>query len=180
MTMPLDLVLVRKIGLPWQPELAAGAVVDGAAPVIVRNEELIRDAGLSDAMFKSVCDAERAEIARRKARYLGLRPRAALAGKVVIVVDDGIATGATMKAALRAVRQQAPQELVVAVPVAPVDTLSELVPEVDAVVCLVTPEPFGAIGSFYRDFSQVDDDTVVSILARFPAGELKAGARTAS
>ncbi|WP_267212163.1 phosphoribosyltransferase [Chelatococcus asaccharovorans] len=177
---PLDLVLVRKIGLPWQPELAVGAVVDGTDPVIVRNEDVILSSGLSDATFKSVCDAELAEIARRKTRYIGLRARAALAGKVVIVIDDGIATGATMKAALRAIRQHGPRELVLAVPVAPADTLSELAPEVDALVCLVTPEPFGAIGYFYRDFSQVDDDTVVSILARFPTGEPEAGARMES
>lgn len=177
---PLDLVLVRKIGLPWQPELAVGAVVDGTDPVLVRNEDLIRSAGLSDQEFMSVCDAERAEIARRKTRYLGTRARAALADKVVIVVDDGIATGATMKAALRAIRRHGPKELVLAVPVAPADTLSELAPEVDALVCLVTPDPFGAIGYFYRDFRQVDDDEVVSILARFPTGAPEAGTQTAS
>lgn len=167
---PLDLLLVRKIGLPWQPELAIGAAVDGADPLIVRNEAIIARSGVSEAEFQRACREEMAEIERRKARYLGGRARAPLAGQVVIVVDDGIATGATMKAALRAIRQRGPSKLALAVPVAPVDALAELRPEVDDLVCLDTPEPFDAIGCFYRDFSQVSDEEVVAILARFPTG----------
>lgn len=177
---PLDLVLVRKIGLPWQPELAIGAVVDGADTVIVRNGELIRRAGISEAEFASLCDDQLVEIARRKARYLRGRNRASLAGKPVIVVDDGIATGATMKAALRAIRRRDPSELVLAVPVAPADAVRELEPEVDALVCLEMPEPFGAIGYFYDDFSQVSDEEVISTLARFRDEEPPAGTRAAS
>lgn len=167
---PLDLVLVRKIGLPWQPELAIGAVVDGAEPVVVRNEAILARAGVDEADFQRVCRQELAEIERRKARYIGQRSRAELAGRSVIVVDDGIATGATMKAALQAVRQRGPAELVLAVPVAPAEAIAELRPEVDALVCLDVPEPFGAIGCFYRDFSQVSDEEVVATLARFPSG----------
>jgi len=172
---PLDLLLVRKIGLPWQPELAIGAVVDGADPLIVRNEAIIAHAGVSEGDFQRACHEELAEIERRKARYLGGRPRAPLAGRVVIVVDDGIATGATMKAALRAVRLRGPSKLVLAVPVAPADTVAELRPEVDALICLDTPEPFGAIGYFYTDFRQVGDEEVVAILARFPSGAAAVG-----
>lgn len=167
---PLDLVLVRKIGLPWDPELAIGAVVDGAEPLVVRNEEVIRLGGVSAAQFRSACEAELAEIARRKLRYLGDRARAALAGRTVIVVDDGIATGATMRVALQAIRRHGPGELVLAVPVASREALGEFAPEVDAIVCLDNLEPFGAIGYFYRDFGQVSDEEVVLILSRFPSG----------
>ncbi|ADH88507.1 phosphoribosyltransferase [Ancylobacter novellus DSM 506] len=167
---PLDLLLVRKIGLPWQRELAIGAVVDGADPLVVRNEAIIAHAQVSEAAFQRACREEMAEIERRKTRYLGGRARAPLAGRVVIVVDDGIATGATMRAALRAIRQRGPSRLVLAVPVAAADSLSELRPEVDDIVCLDTPEPFRAIGCFYRDFSQVSDEEVIAALERFPTG----------
>jgi putative phosphoribosyl transferase len=165
---PLDLVLVRKIGLPDQPELAMGAVVDGAAPIVVRNADILALGHVDEAAFDTACRRELAEIERRRARYIGARARAPIAGRVVIVVDDGIATGATVKAALEAVRQRGPTELVLAVPVAPVDVLAELRPEVDACVCLLTPEPFGAIGYFYDDFTQVTDGAVEAALARCP------------
>ncbi|MDQ0504643.1 phosphoribosyltransferase [Xanthobacter agilis] len=165
---PLDLVLVRKIGLPDQPELAMGAVVDGAAPIVVRNADILALGHVDKAAFDTACRRELAEIERRRARYIGARPRAPIAGRVVIVVDDGIATGATVKAALEAVRQRGPTELVLAVPVAPADALAELTPEVDACVCLLTPEPFGAIGYFYDDFTQVTDGAVEAALARCP------------
>lgn len=173
---PLDLVLVRKIGLPWQPELALGAVVvDGGEPIIVRNEAFIRLAAIDEDEFQRICRRELAEIDHRRACYLGLRARAPLAGQTVIVVDDGVATGATMRAALRAIRQRRPRKLVLAVPVAPAGVVAELRAEVDDLVCLDSPEPFVAISSFYRDFAQVADEEVVSILARFPAGERQAG-----
>jgi putative phosphoribosyl transferase len=166
---PLDLVLVRKIGVPTQPELAMGAVVDGATPIIVRNEEVIELSGTTADEFDAACKKELAEIERRRLRYIGERPRAEITGRVVIVIDDGIATGATTRAALQAIRNRKPKELVLAVPVAPPDAITELRKEVDALICLETPELFGAIGYFYRDFRQVSDQEVVAILKRFPA-----------
>ncbi len=164
----LDLILVRKIGVPTQPELAMGAVVDGATPIVVRNPEVIELSGTTAGEFDAVCARELAEIERRRKLYLGERTRAPIAGQVVIVVDDGIATGATTRAALKAVRSRNPKELVLAVPVAPPDTIERLRGEVDALICLETPESFGAIGYFYRDFRQVSDEEVVAILKRFP------------
>ncbi len=120
---PLDLILVRKIGVPSQPELAMGAVVDGAKPLVVRNEDVIALAGVSEVEFKKVCDEELAEIERRRQRYLGHSARAEVEGKTAIVIDDGIATGATTRAALRATRQRKPKKLVLGVPVAPTETL---------------------------------------------------------
>jgi putative phosphoribosyl transferase len=166
----LDLVLVRKIGVPTQPELAMGAVVDGAAPIIVRNQEVIELSGTTAEEFDAVCVRELAEIERRRKLYLGQRSRVPIAGQVVIVVDDGIATGATTRAALKAIRNRKPKELVLAVPVAPPDTIEQLRGEVDALICLETPELFGAIGYFYRDFRQVSDEEVVAILKHFPVG----------
>jgi len=165
---PLDLILVRKIGVPTQPELAMGAVVDGLAPIVVRNEEVIRLSGTTASEFDEACEKEREEIERRRRLYIGERSRAKIAGQVAIVIDDGIATGATTRAALQAIRKQKPKELVLAVPVAPPDTLAALREEVDALICLETPDPFIAIGYFYRDFSQVSDEEVVAILRRFP------------
>jgi predicted phosphoribosyltransferase len=165
---PLDLILVRKIGVPAQPELAMGAVVDGAAPIVVRNEEVIEFSGTTADEFDAVCARELAEIERRRQLYIGERARAEIAGQVVIVVDDGIATGATTRAALQAIRNRKPKELVLAVPVAPPDTIKQLRQEVDDLICLETPELFGAIGYFYRDFRQVSDEEVGVILKRFP------------
>jgi putative phosphoribosyl transferase len=166
---PLDLILVRKVGVPSQPELAMGAVVDGAEPIIVRNEEVIELSGTTVDEFDAVCADELAEIERRRQLYIGGRPRAEIAGQVVIVIDDGVATGATTRAALLAVRSRKPKELVLAVPVAPGDTIARLREEVDNLVCLETPELFGAIGYFYRDFRQVSDEEVIAVLKRFPA-----------
>lgn len=165
---PLDLVLVRKIGVPAQPELAMGAVVDGSAPIVVRNEEVIEVSGTTADEFKAACASELEEIERRRQLYIGERARAEIAGQVVIVIDDGIATGATTRAALQAIRNRKPKELVLAVPVAPPDTIAKLRGEVDALICLETPELFGAIGYFYSDFRQVSDQEVVAILKRFP------------
>jgi predicted phosphoribosyltransferase len=168
---PLDLVLVRKIGVPGQPELAMGAVADGAAPVTVRNTDIIRYAGVSEAEFDAVRDAELHEIERRRNHYLGGRARINVSGRTVIVIDDGIATGATTRTALRALRAQGAKELVLAVPVAARDTLEELREELreeaDTIVCLERPAFFQAVGAFYRDFRQVADAEVIEILARF-------------
>lgn len=166
---PLDLILVRKIGVPTQPELAMGAVVDGAAPIVVRNDEVIALSGTTSDEFEATCARELEEIERRRQLYLGDRARTEIAGQVVIVIDDGIATGATTRAALQAIRNRKPKELVLAVPVAPPDTIAQLRGEVDALICLETPELFGAIGYFYRDFRQVSDQEVMAILKRFPA-----------
>lgn len=165
---PLDLILVRKIGVPSQPELAMGAVVDGVAPIVVRNDEVIELSGTTAEEFDAACARELAEIERRRQLYIGERARAEVAGQVVIVIDDGIATGATTRAALRAIRIRKPKELVLAVPVAPPDTITQLRGEVDTLICLETPDPFMAIGYFYRDFRQISDEEVVETLRRFP------------
>ena len=166
---PLDLVLVRKIGAPMQPELAMGAVTDGKRSMIVRNSEIIESCGISEREFDAVANEELAEIERRRRRYIGDRARAEVKGQVAIIIDDGIATGATTLAAIQAVRSRKPKELVLAVPVAPLDTVKKLHSEVDAIICLNTPEELGAIGYFYRDFHQVGDEEVVATLKRFPA-----------
>ena len=140
---PLDLVLVRKIGVPFQPELAMGAVVDGGTPLVVRNEDVIRLARIDEPEFKAVCEQELAEIRRRRDRYLIGRTHVEVAGHTAIVVDDGIATGATTLAALRATRMRNPSRLVLAVPVAPSECLPGLRAEADDVICL---ESTGRIG----------------------------------
>jgi len=165
---PLDLLLVRKIGVPFQPELAMGAVVDGVSPLTVRNEEVISIAGVSEQEFSAIRDRELSEIDRRRKLYLGNRPHPELAAHTVIVVDDGIATGSTVCAALRAVRLRRPSTLVLAVPVAPTDTLRKLAGEADDIVCLEDYEAFGAIGVYYSDFRQVSDGEVIEVLARHP------------
>ena len=165
---PLDLILVRKIGVPFQPELAMGAVVDGGAPIIVRNEDVIRLAGIEEAEFKVICDSELAEIERRRQRYLGSRERVDVAGRTAIVIDDGVATGATTRAALRATRMRNPKKLILAVPVAPTESLAELRSDADEVICLEDYEFFGAIGAYYADFNQVADEEVIELLRRFP------------
>ncbi len=165
---PLDLVLVRKIGVPWHAELAMGAVVDGEAPLVVRNDDIIAMAHADEAEFRSACDRELIEIDRRRQLYLGDRERVAVAGRVAIVVDDGVATGATTRAALLATRMRNPKKLVLAVPVAPTESLAEMRREADEVVCLEDYAAFGAIGYYYSDFRQISDEEVIGILAEFP------------
>jgi predicted phosphoribosyltransferase len=162
---PLDVLLVQKIGVPFHSELAMGAIVDGPEPTIVRNENVIRQARIRDGEFSAVCKLQQAEIDRRKRLYLGNRNNIPLGGRVVIVVDDGIATGCTVKAAIMAIRKKRPQELVLAVPVAPAGTLEELRRYVDAVICLEAPFVFRAVGHFYADFRQVSDGEVIAALA---------------
>jgi len=170
---PLDLVLVRKIGVPIQPELAAAAVVDGGEPQIVVNEDVMRLAGLDRGYIDQEAKRELAEIERRRKAYLGGRPRVPLEGRTLIVVDDGIATGASIRAALKALRRRDPKALILAVPVAPAETVEALRAEVDELICLATPEPFLAIGIHYLDFRQLSDEEVVSILESKAAEELK-------
>jgi putative phosphoribosyl transferase len=161
---PLDLLLVRKIGVPFQPELAMGAIVDGPEPTIVRNEDVIRLAGVDARDFSAMCRTKQAELKQRRQLYLGSRGNIPLSGRVIILVDDGIATGSTVKAALQAIRKQKPEELVLAVPVAPAQSLDELGRGVDALVCLEAPLAFDAVGYFYADFRQVTDAEVISAL----------------
>lgn len=166
---PLDLILVRKIGAPFQQELAMGAVADAAGqPCTVRNEEVIAMLGVDEQTFDALRAGQLDEIERRRIAYLGRRPRAEVTGHIAIVVDDGVATGATTRAALRAVRRQRPAKLVLATPVAPTDTLAELRSEADEVVCLEAHPDFGAIGLYYVDFRQLSDEDVTGILRRFP------------
>ena len=174
---PLDLILVRKIGVPYQPELAMGALVDGRRPHIIRNDDIIAYSGISEEDFDRVCKAELSEIDRRGKVYLADRSRANVTGRVVIVVDDGIATGATTRAALEAIREQRPKWLVLAVPVAPTSTLDELSGLPDEIVCLQSHEPFYAIGLYYDDFRQVSDREVIDILsnARKPEATISRG-----
>ena len=177
---PLDLILVRKIGVPFQPELAMGAVVDGGAPIIVRNEDVIRLAGIEEAEFKVICDSELAEIERRRQRYLGSRERVDVAGHTAIVIDDGVATGATTRAALRATRMRNPKKLILAVPVAPTENLAELRSDADEVICLEDYEFFGAIGFYYRNFNQVADQEVIETLKRFLVSKVEQAPRPAA
>ena len=171
---PLDLVLVRKIGVPYQPELAAAAVVDGGEPEIVVNEDVISLAGFDRDYIDQEAKRELAEIERRRKVYLLGRPRVPLEGRTLIVVDDGIATGASIRAALKALRRRSPKALILAVPVAPAETIASLRADVDQLICLATPEPFFAIGIHYLDFRQLSDEEVVSILESKAAEEPEA------
>jgi len=159
-----DVLIVRKVGLPWQPELAMGAIASGG--IYIRNEPVIRAAGVSDDEFMEAAHREGEELKRRERRYRGNRPLPAMAGRTVILVDDGLATGSTMRAAIAAVRAFHPAEVVVAVPVGAADSVTELEALAEDVICLATPEPFGAIGAFYEDFSQTRDDEVEALLSR--------------
>lgn len=165
---PLDLVLVRKIGAPGQPELALGAVVDGATPETVLNPDIVALTGATDAFIEAARRRELAEIERRRMRYLSGHPRIDPAGRDAVVVDDGIATGATARAALHALRRRGAARLVLATPVAPMETLRALRAEADEIVCLFEPAPFFGIGLFYRDFHQLTDDEVIGLLAARP------------
>jgi len=165
---PLDLVLVRKIGLPRQPELAAAAVVDGGAPEIVVNDEVVANAGIDSAYIAGQAKLELAEIERRRRVYLEGRLHIPLVGRTLILVDDGIATGTTVRAALAALKRRSPRRLILAVPVAARETIGSLRRMVDEVVCLDMPEPFHAIGMHYRDFHQLEDGEVLDLLGSLP------------
>lgn len=161
---PLELLLVRKIGAPWQRELAVAAVVDGDPPDLVVDEETRAATGTTADWIRSQAEVELREIARRRQAYLRGGAAPDVEGATVIVVDDGIATGTTVRAALKALRRRRPARLMLAVPVAPAETLAALRDEVDDIVCLRTPSPFHAIGLHYVDFHQLDDDEVVALL----------------
>lgn len=164
---PLDLILVRKIGVPGWEELALGAVVDGSVPVTVLNDEVVRERRVGRADIETAERTARTELESRRTTYLAGRAPLDPAARTAIVVDDGIATGATARAALRGLRRQKPERIVLAIPVAPSDALETLRDEVDEIVCLETPWPFSAVGAHYRDFGQVSDDEVRKALQRF-------------
>ena len=169
---PLDVLLVRKLGLPGQPELAMGAVAAiGDAVETVRSEEVLAAAGVDDATFAAVHDRELAELRRREAAYRGDRPPVDVAGRTVVLVDDGLATGATVRAALRVLDGRRPARIVVAVPVGSPSVVRELGALADDVVCLVVPASLRAVGGAYRDFAQTSDDEVRRAL-RDAAAEL--------
>lgn len=160
---PLDVLVVRKLGVPGHAELAMGAIASGGARVL--NDTVLRTHGILRESISRVEDDERRRLERREAIYRGDRPYPDLAGRTVIVVDDGVATGATMKAAIRALHQHDPARVVAAVPVAPAETLAALRREADEVVCPRTPTPFWAIGQWYVDFGQTGDEEVERLLA---------------
>ena len=162
---PLDVLLVRKIGVPWQPELALGAVVDGADPQVLINEGLASELAIERSYIASETARQLSEIERRRRIYLGDRPPPALSGRTIIIVDDGIATGSTARAALRAVRKAGARRIVLAVPVAPEDTIKQLRAEVDDIFCLLSPSPFIAVGAHYGEFPQLADADVIALLA---------------
>ena len=165
---PLDVFLVRKLGVPGHEELAMGAIATGGVRVV--NESVVRELGISGEVIDAVAGRERAELERRERAYRGERPAPEVRGRTVILVDDGLATGSTMRAAALAVGRGEPERAVVAVPVAARVTCAELLAEVDDVVCAATPEPFYGVGRWYEDFSQTTDEEVRELLARAREG----------
>lgn len=163
---PLDLALVRKIGAPGQPELALAAVIDGDHPQVVVNEAVREASGASPDYLRLEGGRELAEIERRRRLYLGDRPRLDPKGRTVVVVDDGLATGATARAAILGLRRQGAARVILAVPVAPPEARSRLGGEVDALVCLAEPQPFWGVGGFYADFHQLTDAEVLGLLSQ--------------
>jgi putative phosphoribosyl transferase len=159
---PMDVYIVRKLGVPGHEELAMGAVASGGVRVL--NDQVVAGLGVPNYVIDAVAAWEQQELERRERLYRGQRPPPDVRGKTVILVDDGLATGSTMLAAVRALRQLGPARVVVAVPVASPDTCELLKAEVDEVVCAVTPEPFYAVGLWYRDFSQTTDEEVRELL----------------
>lgn len=160
----LDVLVVRKLGLPSYRELAMGAIASGGVRVL--NDEVVRAHRVSPEEIAAVAASEQTELDRRDRAYRGIRLFPALTGQVVILVDDGLATGATMEAAVLAVHKLGAAEVIVAVPVAPADTVQRLATVADRVICLATPEPFFAIGNWYLDFGQTSDQEVLDLLAQ--------------
>src|SRR5215212_2160334 len=161
---PLDLVFVRKIGAPGHAEFGLGAVVDGAHPQVVLNEEALGHINVPPGYIEEETQRQLQEIERRRQHYLAGRRPVDVGGRVAIVVDDGIATGGTVRAALTGLSRARPAKLILAVPVAPRDTVERLRAEADEIVCLMTPEPFYAVGEHYDDFHQTSDREVITLL----------------
>jgi putative phosphoribosyl transferase len=169
---PMDVFLVRKLGVPWQPELGFGAIAETAGavtqrdpPVRVIDQGLVRECELTSAVIDQIAAREQREIDRRSLLYRGARSMIEVHGKEVIIVDDGLATGSTMLAAVRALRHQGARKIVVAVPVGPPSTCDAMRREADQVICLSLPEPFEAVGAWYEDFTQVTDQEVQQALS---------------
>lgn len=166
---PLDIILVRKIGTPGAPELAVGAVVDGENPELVLNEDVVRIHGVPESYIEQHAKQELGEIERRRKLYRADHPLVDVEGKTAIVVDDGIATGATVRAALKGVRKRNPETLILGVPVAPPETIESLKEEADEVICLEMPPNFRAISMHYGSFPQLQDEEVIDILRQADA-----------
>ncbi|MCG5073710.1 phosphoribosyltransferase [Paraburkholderia tagetis] len=164
---PLDVLPVCKLGTPWQPELAMGALSSNGAQYV--DEALIREAGVSEAQLQSALALARIELGRRETRYRGTRAPVPVAGRVALLIDDGMATGASLKAAARALASLGPARIIAALPVAPAGARARLAEAVDDFVCVQTPSSFMSVGQFYFDFDQVDDDTVRDLLDRAAA-----------
>jgi putative phosphoribosyl transferase len=175
---PLDVLVARKIGAPGQEELGLGAIAQGG--VVYLNDDLVRRLGVTRDYLDAVTRREAAEMLRRERAYRGDRPSLDVAGRTVLLVDDGLATGATARAAVRALRKCAPREIVVAVPVGSAGTAREVGAEADAVVCAETPDDFQAVGLWYIDFEQTDDAEVIALLARGAADRRASHVATAA
>lgn len=159
----LDVLIVRKVGAPWNPEFGVGAVAEN---ILIFDPDSLRIAGLTPDQLTSVVDRERNELQRRSLLYRGHKPFPDLKDRTVILVDDGIATGITTKAAIQAIREKSPARLILAVPVGPAETMQELKSQVDELICLHTPANFMAVGAFYDWFPQVSDNEVIDLLRR--------------
>src|SRR3984893_8549992 len=164
---PLDVLVVRKLGVPWHPELAMGAIAGDGFEVL--NGDVVTGYNIAPAVIREVAEREAQEMKRRAQQYRGDRPFPSLTGLTVVVVDDGLATGSTMRGAAKAIRHESPRVIVVAVPVAAASTCRELRSEVDDVICLRTPPDFSAVGLLYKDFSQTSDEEVRRLLSRSAA-----------
>lgn len=171
---PLELLLVRKLGAPGNAEFGIGAIVEGLQPEVVLDQVAVAQSGASEAYLAREVSEQLNELERRRQRYRDGRRLPSLLGRSVIVADDGIATGGTMRAALKALARAGAHRLILAVPVAPADVLSALAPEVDRVICLATPEPFRAVGAHYQQFDQLEDDEVLRLIKQARGDESKA------
>ena len=164
LNLPLDIFVVRKLGLPSHEEFAIGAIASGGACVL--NQDLIHQLSLSDEVIEHIVAREQHELERRERTYRGQRPMLDVRNRIIIIVDDGLATGSSMRAAIAALRQKRPAKLIVAVPVGARETCSELEALADEAICLETPENFSAVGLWYSDFSQITDEEVIDLLER--------------
>jgi putative phosphoribosyl transferase len=164
LNLPLDVFVVRKLGVPGHEELAMGAIASGGVRAL--NESIIRDLDIPESTIDRVAVREEEELRRREHAYRGEKPAPQIAGRTVILVDDGLATGSTMKAAVAALRQQRPKAIVVAVPLAPLETCEELKSKADEVICALTPEPFYSVGLWYENFEQTTDKEVTDLIQK--------------
>ena len=172
---PLDIFVVRKLGVPGHEELAMGAIATGGVRVL--NEDVVRQLGIDDEAIDAIAAQEQRELERRERAYRGDRPAHDVRGQTVILVDDGLATGSTMRAAVASLRQQGPARIVVAVPVASTEACEELGAEADETVCGATPRPFQGVGRWYQDFSQTSDDEVHELLAQARASTIEGSSK---